>query len=139
MIRRLAALALAATLLTGCAEATATITQPAEPLDPALVRAAEQVLADAPPPPDGSRTGVIVAEGVDPWAIAVMEPDGTMHYLTYDWGCTRRYGGGGYAKDTLPALLHAGDLITWTTTDHLICEQEVAVIRKAAAVPGEDT
>lgn len=133
-----AAAAAAILTLAACADATATIEAPADPIDPAVVRAAEQVLADAPPPPEGSRIGVIVYERDDRWAITVMEPDGALHYLTYDWNCRRRYGGREFAKDVLPMLLHVGDLITWTTTDEKICQQEVAVVAKAAAVPDDE-
>lgn len=137
MRRRLLAALAAVAMLAGCADATAEaeISTPVVPPDPQLIQQAQEVLADTPPPPDGHLTGVIVTEGTgDRWGIGVLNADGAMTYLTYDW-CDED----GYARDVLPVLLDIGDLIVWTTTDEKVCIREIWVEQKAAAALDGDS
>lgn len=133
MGRRLLATA-ALLVLAGCAEADAEINAPDAwdtlEADPALVRGAELALTDAPPPADGWRVGVVLAEDEEEWAVTALTNEGVA-YLdgsasgSCDWEPPRRYA----------LLVDPGDLITWSTEgdDSHLCIDELQVLRKAAA------
>lgn len=135
--------------LAGCAESNAEVTTPPAPPDPAMVRAAEQVLREAPAPEPGWQIGVVINERewtqeglffiTDQWAIGVLTNDG-MVQLTGRW-CDEEPSGQKSAKDALPVLVDPADLVTWTANDAgEVCTSGLIVLQKAAAfVPAEPT
>lgn len=135
-MRRALLILAAAALLAGCAESSAEVNTPdawdSVQADPALIRGAEQALTDAPPPAEGWRIGVVLAEAPDDWAITALT-DGGPVYLEDSWNCEKN--DGMYESEQFALLIDPGDLITWSLEgdDHRLCIGELEVLRKAAA------
>lgn len=135
MGRRLPVILATMLALAGCAESNAEVNAPDEwdaiEADPALARGAELALEDAPPPADGWRIGVVLAEDEDEWAMTALT-DGGVAYLD-------NHTGSGACKwhppERYALLVDPGDLVTWSMAgdDSHLCIDEIEVLRKAAA------
>lgn len=140
-------LAVVVLVLAGCAEASSEVNTPdawdSIQADPALIDGAERALTEAPPPAEGWRIGVVLAEAADTdghaWSASILTDAGPA-VVTAAYGCSDEeydlYGG--YAVDVLTLTVDPGDLVTWSLVgdDARVCASEFEVLRKGAARRG---